>query len=468
MINPKLKNLSALLILITTSVVTSTQAATTQQDKQTGLSLKNFIEQATLNDTRFETILIDQLQLRYRRDLLLPDSDVIMDIKYQHNFYLDQNRSNPQASVSLSKLFPYNGTELSLSYGKSSSILSTSEDSGLQFLISQPIANNAFGKATRLQDKIIGIENDISRYQIIEAYEDYLASLTAIYYDWFSAYENLKVGESSYRSNQKLMKNILDRQRQNIALPVDVNKMRLLLIDKQENIIILQEIYDNYTTLIDQSIDNKDNTIYMPVKPEPPVKDISFKQDYANFVNNSRTYSILNKLERQSNLEVEIIADDLLPSTNLLIGYELEGQDWTIKRKEDNLFAGISLSWPIGRSVSKAKKEIAQIEYSKTKLSNQNKYDELHTNLENLHRQIEREEKLIAIAVKKIDLAKAVLKDEAENYSFGKVTLNDYISAVNRVDVNQFSYTDHNVQLNKLLIEWLRLTDLLVDEKVLR
>ena len=467
MIECNLKNLSVLLILITTCVVTSTQAATTQQDKQTGLSLKNFIEQATLNDTTFETILIEQLPLQYRRDLLLPDSDVIMDIKYQHNFYLDQNRSNPEASVSLSKLFPYNGTELSLSYGKSSSILGTSEDSGLQFLISQPIANNAFGKATRLQDKIIGIENDISRHQIIEAYEDYLASLTAVYYDWYSAYENLKVGESSYHSNQKLMKNILDRQRQNIALPIDVNKMRLLLIDKQENIIVLQEIYDNYTTLIDQAIDNKDKTAYKPVKPEPPMKDITFKRDYDSFVKNSRTYSILNKLERQSNLEVEIIADDLLPSTNLLIGYELEGQDWTIKSKEDNLFAGISLSWPIGRSVSKAKKEIAQIEYRKTKLTNQNKYDELYTNLENLHRQIKREQKLIDIAVKKIDLAEAVLKDEAENYSFGKVSLNDYISAVNRVDINQFSYTDHNVQLNKLLIEWLRLTDQLVDEKVL-
>jgi len=60
-----------------------------------------------------------------------------------------------------------------------------------------------------------------------------------------------------------------------------------------------------------------------------------------------------------------------------------------------------------------------------------------------------------------------VLKDEAENYSYGKVSLNDYITAVNRVDENQFSYTDHSVQLNKLLIEWLRLTDQLVNEKKL-
>ena len=68
---------------------------------------------------------------------------------------------------------------------------------------------------------------------------------------------------------------------------------------------------------------------------------------------------------------------------------------------------------------------------------------------------------------KKIKLSEAILKDEAENYSFGKVTLNDYIDAVNRVDENRFSYTEHGVQLNKLLVEWLRLTDQLVDEQVL-
>ena len=103
------------------------------------LTLNNFIQQAISNDLTFETILIDQLTLKYRRDILLPDSDVIMNVKYQHNFYLNQNRDNPEASISLSKLFPYNGTQLSLNYNKDSSSISSSDDSSLQFLISQPL-----------------------------------------------------------------------------------------------------------------------------------------------------------------------------------------------------------------------------------------------------------------------------------------------------------------------------------------
>ena len=453
------QTLTFLLLIISSasSVYAASQTST--------LTLNTFIQQAISNDLTFETILIDQLPLKYRRDVLLPDSDIIMDVKYQHNFYLNQDRNNPEASISLSKLFPYNGTKLSLTYNKDSISVSTSDDSSLQFLISQPIAKNAFGKGTQLRDKIIGIENDISRYQIVEAYEDYLASLTSAYYNWYSAYENLRVGKASYKSNQKLMDNILDRQRQKIALPIDVNKMELLLITKKENLIVLQEIYDNVSNLIFKAIRHKATTTFIPVKPKRPAAQVQLEQDYHTFTQSSRTYQALNLLQQQGTLEVKKAADDLLPSTNLLLGYNKEGKDWGIRNKEESYYAGIELRWPIGRSIDKAKQKLAQIKHKKTVLSNQNKYEELRTNLKNLYQQIQREQKIIKVAEKKIKLAEAVLRDEAENYSFGKVTLNDYIDSVNLVDETRFSFTEHTVQLNKLLIEWLRMTDQLVDEQ---
>ena len=460
--------LSTFFIICAAIVLPSAMAATPQANSPT-LLLKEFIQLATQNDITFEAILIEQLSLHHRRVMLLPDSDVIMDVKFQHQFFLNQNRNSPEATLSLSKLFPYNGTQLSLSYRKTASSLAPDDDSSLQFLLTQPIAQNAFGKGIKLQDKIVGIENDIRRYQIVEAYEDYLASLTAAYYNWYSAYENLKVGQSSYQSNQKLMKNIRDRQRQKIALPIDVNKMQLLLIGKSENLIVLQEIYDTYSNLIFKAIRYKGTTPYIPATPDRPGSNVQFEADYANFTQNSRTYQILRLLEQQGTMEVKKAADELLPSTNLLLGYQLDGKDWGIHELDQSFFAGISLRWPIGgSSVSKAKESIAKIEHKKTVLSNQNKYEELHTNLRNLYLQIQREEKLIAIAEEKIKLAEAILRDETQNYSFGKVTLNDYIVAVNRVDESRFSYTDHNVQLNKLLVEWLRLTDQLVEKKVFK
>jgi len=452
--------LACLLLLSTTTAITASE-----QPSPPVLTLKAFIEQATRNDLGFESILIDQLTLKHRRDILLPDSDIIMDVKTQYYFYLDQDRKNPETTLSLSKLFPYNGTQLSLSYSKSPSAFSSSESTSLQFLISQPIAKNAFGKGTRLQDKIIGIENDISRYQIVEAYEDYLASLTAVYYNWYTAYENLKVGEVSYQSNQKLMENILDRQRQKIALPIDVNKMELLLIGKKENVIVLQEIYGNYSNLIFKAIRHKGAIPYAPQEPNRLTSQVQFERDYANFTQHSRTYRALALLEKQGTLEVKKAANDLLPSTNLLLGYNQDAQNPGAGSDGRSYFAGIELRWPIGRHADKAKKHVAQIEHQKTVLANQDKYEDLRTNLKSLYQQIKREQTLVEVSQKKIELAEAILRDEAENYSFGKVTLNDYLAAVNRVDDNRFSYTEHGAQYSKLLVEWLRLTDQLVNEK---
>jgi len=431
------------------------------------LTLKDFLQMAAKNDPAFEAILLDREALQYRRDTLLPESDVILDIKHQYYYFIDQDRNNPQTSLSLSKLFPYSGTDVSLTYSKDYSASTATDESSLQFMISQPIAKNAFGRSLRMQDQIIGIENDILQYQITEAYEDYLASLTAAYYNWYSAFENLKVGKTSLQSTQKLLKNILERQKQKIALPIDINKMELSLNDKRENLVVLQEIYNGLSNLVYKSIGYKDARPLVPIEPETPAEDVQFERDYRRFTTESRTYRILRLLEEQGTLEVEKAADDLLPSTNLLLGYQVDGEEWGIRDPDRSYFAGISLRWPLGRTIDNAKYKIAKIQRKKTSLSNRSKYDELETNLKNLYQQIQREKKLIDISRKKIKLSRLILRDETENYSFGKVTLNDYIFAVNSVDENYFNHTSHIVARNKLLVEWLRLTDRLVDRKTL-
>jgi len=448
-----------LLVLVLFSVQTSlvAQAAVSQS----ALSLKDFIQLATRNDTTFEAILLDQLPLQYRRLIILPDEDWVLSLKQELHLFLDQDHTRGDSSISLSKLFTSSGTDLAISFNKSAAI-TRNDTANLQVLVSQPIAKNAFGKSLELQDKIIGIENEIIRHQVVEAYEDYFSSLTVAYYNWYSAYENLKVGKAAIESSQKLLDNIRERQKQKIALPIDVNKMKLSLVGKQENLIILEEIYNTYSNLIFKAIRQEGDPGYIPTEPEIMSDNIQFDEAYHEFTQSSRTYEVLNMLERQGTLEVKIAADDLLPSTNLLFGYELEGEDWGTSNTSDSIFAGISLSVPIGRSASKAKHEISKIEYRKTVLSNQNKYEDLKTNLLNLFLQIQRERKLMDISREKIKLANAILKDETENYSFGKVSLNDYIDAVNTADENRFSYTNHQVQLNKFIVEWLRLTDRLV------
>lgn len=453
--------LSGVVTLLLAALLLSSTSSHAQDASRT-LSLSDFIQLATRNDTRFEAILLDRMPLKYRRAASLPDQDILFSLKQQLH-YIAGTGIRGDSQLALSRLFPATGTRTELSYRKSATISEQSEAS-LQLLLAQPIAQNAYGRSFELADKLIGIENDISRYQIIEAYEDYLASLTVVWYNWYAAWENLKVSQASYQSSEKLLQNILERKRQKIALAIDVNKMQLALTEKRENMLVLQEIYAGLSNHINSAIRNNQHQAYIPGVPAMQDDNVEFKRDFNQFQQTSRTWGILKLLAQQQDIEINQAADSLLPSTDLLLGYQLDGEQWGIRPEQNSFFAGIALSWPIGKTVDRADYEIKKIERKKTLLANENKLEALRTSLKNLYLQIQRERKLIRVAKEKIRLAEAILKDERENYSYGKVSLNDYITAVNNVDRNRFSQTDHQVKLNKLLLEWRRLTDVLVTD----
>jgi len=463
-----------LLIILCVLIVSISRAQLSNdspQDSDKGrvITMKEFIERATENDTEFEEILIDELPLQYRKDLNLPAGDIILEVKGQYDLFLSQDREEPEATVSLSKLFPYAGTELTAEYKSTPSFSSTTNSSEFTFTISQPIAENAFGKATRLRDKIIGVEIDVIKHQVVEAYEDYLATVMVAYFEWYESYENLKIGQSSYDQNLKLMNNIKERQKSSIALPIDVNKINLQVLAKKEKLVDLQEKYQNALNFIKKALRYTADEEPLPAEPGL-YKDlsISFESDFDHFKRNSRTYQILKLLENKSSFEVDKNADDLLPSINLLLGYNVAGKDFQIKNEENMAFAGISMEWPFPDQVERAEYETSKITFDKQKLTTANTHYKLYTDIKNLFQTINREEQLGKIAREKIGLALSVLDDETENYSFGKVTINDYIDAVNVLDNNRFNQVIHDAQYRKFTIEWLRITDQLIGKKEIK
>ena len=436
----------------------------------TVLSLADFVAQATRQDTRFESILLNELTLQYQKALGLPAGDLVLAVKGQYDYMFSQDREEPNAAVSLSKLFPYSGTTITAGYETTTSLASLDNSSEVTFSLSQPIAQNAFGRATRLKDKIIGVETDVARHQIVEAYEDYLAVIMTAYYQWYEAYEAVKVGESTYKENLKLLDNIQSRQQSSIALPIDVNKIRLQVIEKKERLIALQETYQNIYNTIQRALRYRGAAELIPAEPQPYVAALGdFTADYQSFQETSRTCQILRLLEEQSTLTVDREADDLLPSINLLAGYKVRGDEPGLTGEDNLAYAGVSLDWPLGHQVDGAEYEVARISRDQTRLDTISAYDQLYTDIKNLYLQIQRERDLLAIADEKIELARAVLDAEAENYSFGKVTLNDYISAVNAYDSNRFNRIAHDSFYKRLLIERARLMDqLIMPEAVLR
>ena len=257
--------------------------------------------------------------------------------------------------------------------------------------------------------------------------------------------------------------NIKERAAKSIALPVDVNKTTLLVLAKEETLVELREAYTSSLYVIERAIRHDGLTRLVPAKTDLPGRpNPDFETAFRAFRDEGRTFRILDMLEERSALVVKRDADDLLPSINLLVGIESRGNDYGLEESAELAFAGLSLEWPFPDQVERAEHEVSKIELARSALDTVNTYYDLHANLKSLYEQIERERKLLAIAEEKIRLARSVLEDETKNYSFGKITLNDYIDAVNVVDNNRFSRVRRYAEQRILTVEWLRLMDRLI------
>lgn len=434
-----------------------------QNEEVRKISVEEFIEIACEKDTAFTQILIEELKLKYKKALALPAEDLVLSVESQYNFRFNPSERDTESTISLSKLFPYTGTEFSTEYTSSVSSTTRNVSSGFTLELSQAIARNAFGRNTRLLDKITGIEIDVARFQIVEAYEAYLASLIQLYYDWYSAYENLKTAVNSYDDNLKLLENMKEREKNRIALPIDVNKISLQVSAKKENLIILQNEYDDYFTRIKEAIRYQED---VPLQPQESSLHtdlaIEFEADYETFKTSSRTTIVLKLLEDQSSLEVDKYADELLPSINLILGYAWDGSGYGIENSERVAYTGVSIDWPLPGQVKRADYETSKIDLRQTKLSSETIHARLHTDLKNLNNQMQKEKDLISVAKEKVILAENIVRDEKQNYSLGRSTLNDLIDEINKLESNKFNKITHDILLRKLTVEWLRLTDTLI------
>ena len=432
------------------------------------LSLDEFIELACARDRVFEQILIENLKLNYKKKLKLPADDIVISSKSEYETFIKYDDNGyPIYEVSLSKLFPYTGTDLEAGYNSTvKDTIIGDIDAEFYARVSQPVAKNAFGRATRLLDKIVGMEIDIAKYQIAEAYEHYLSSIIHIYYNWYEAYENVKTAENSYNENMKLLKNVEKREKNNIALPVDVNKVRLQVLLKEETLIALRNQFEEYTNLLKKSIGYDVEEGLLPYSADQYDNVIiNFKEDYKIFREKSRTSMILDMLEKKSDLEVDKDADDLLPSIDLFAEYAIKADDRYLEKDDKRVIAGVSLEYPFPGQVEHAEYETAKVERKRRILEKVNTHIRIYTELRNIYEEIERTRELIKIAGKKVEVAQSIVDDDTINYSYGKVILNNFIDEVNQLDFNRFSKIQYSIKLKKLIIDWLTLTDQLVRKK---
>ncbi len=452
----------AALIILSLSFHASAQEA----GGETVLELKGFLINAVKHGS-FKEILMDELSLKYNRILGTPQLQLLLDSTAQYKLSLDSGgESSLSGDISLSSLFPSSGTTVSAEYDTERSTSLGLQTSAIALKVEQSVLKNAFGSSNRLKEMMAGNEETLARYQILESYEDYLAQVIDIYLEWDTAYRNMKYAQKYLEDSRTLLSLTKRKQQYGIALPLDVNKSTLQVLNSEEQ---LNQATNDYETarkkvIMLSGIAEKDFT-YVPGGVVPAINDEELEKQNKKFLSDSRTVKMLDLLLRIGKQQLNLALDDLLPTATVYASYNLGGADYLpLESTTSDIKLGFSLSVPLLNTQAQAKAEIQKNTLDKTIVSQLNQKEQLELQLHTLMQTIVFLHKQLALAEQKLKTAQLIVQQERRQYNQGRAGLDDLINAYQTLDTISQARLATMGQLTKNYIEWLRFTDSLIDD----
>jgi outer membrane protein TolC len=459
-----------LFLLIFIACIQPGFAEVDEGDKQKAkvITLSEFIQRVCRN-SHFEELLLDELSLVYNEMLKIPYSDWIFALKGGYTVTYEEDFSHGMViDASLSKLFTDSATGFSLAYRVSPSVSPlTRYSSSMSLGIDQAIVQNAFGKTNAMKKEIAGIEREVAQYQIVEAYEEYLAALLAFYYRWYLGYENVLNAELSLKDSMELLNNIKEKFKFKVASQNDINKSTLQVLAKQEALLKSRQEYEGSTLHIKEAM----GLLHEKLTIQPTFMVLSFdiselEKNLDTFMNESRTSHILNQINKVNDINKTIAFDDLLPSASLYATYTVSGDEYVFyPNTQHEIKVGIDFKLHFPKTQSESTYKIKELNFQKSMLNSQNKLIQLDRDLQILLQSMQYQVQMIELAENKIKLAEVIVREEEKNYRNGKTDLNNLISAYNTLESNRYVKNNYEVLLHLSYIEWLRVTDKLVNEK---
>ncbi len=434
------------------------------------LSLPLFLNKAISHDPSFPVLLSDELYLKFQKDLLLPAGDIVLGVSAQYDLFLpleeNQDGVTPwEGSISLSKLFPSSGTKVEAAY--SNSLFSTGSGayhrSSAGVMVSQPIVQNAFGVLTRMQENKIEIDENIVRYRVVEAYEEYMASLIEIYIEWYLVTENAGIARNNLKHNRDLATLVMRKRRYGIARPEDVYRMELEVIQSQESLEELESQLLHFENKIRRLTGIAQENGIIPEKPTMVISAAS-PNTAESILQKSRTFRILKDAEKSAAVNLDIAGRSILPEVNLFMGYKAIGRDYNIQDRTENAYAGVSGQYNFGHAKENADEEIKGIDLKRARLETRRTLFNLEIYASELESAIRLQETHIARAKDRLSLSEKILAAETNNYSIGKKSLNDLILARKSVETARYDIVNMEMSRQILILERQKTLDLLVDK----
>lgn len=426
------------------------------------MDLFKFIDLARKNDIEIEKILHQRVRTSFLKDLSMPSSAIVLGVSNQYGFAVGNGERTEFWVIGAEKTFRKTGTSISVTYDINKQ--EDREEKETTVTVQQPLFRNALGKQNRRLEAKLSKENEAIMLQVVETYEDYIATLISNYLDWQLTHLNRQITNMLLKESRTLQKYIEQRAKRNIAHPVDVGKVRLQTMGYEETVLELEVGLSSQLAAIAESTGMEDIKDYEPSEKLDIIKEQPNLQDaMRNAVEQSRMVRAYRLADEAGAMEISIRKEDLHPDLNLVFGFGYDDSTrFTVSTNRKEVFVGFNLEIPLWDTRKKATVKEARYEKMAASLALAQYKKNLASSLKAQMDRISKQKKRVELSRKKLELSEDVMDKESKRYKSGKIDIETLIDARQSSARNRFTFLSNRIQYDKDLVEWLRLTDKLI------
>ena len=427
------------------------------------LTLEQFVELAKKNDPSLEKILLEKKHMEFIVDQGLPEREFLLELKNEYGIPDDNSAKDNSWSATLSKEIIESGTKISISQSDSESTFQQAKTT--QVKVEQPLLRNFFGLENRLLKASLLGEKEMVQLEMMENYEDYLALIIKTYLEYAQAYLNKNLSEEIYQELLTLKRNVMAKYQKKVANSTDVDRINLEVILQKEDIIQKSILLENKQQEIKKII-SKDDLL-----PAPEVEiDIEQRFNFSPTYNPEQIRRLLlaKRQEEIGRSKLDMEKRSILPELNLIAGQSREESTrYTNKTDRTETLVGVELTIPLGTSTKKANIQSSALQLANSQIESKIAFADFTKKAKQLQAELEQLQEQLRLGKEKISIASRILKDELRRYTYGTKQLEELIDTRNKLSEYRFTYHSNLLSYNKVMVDWLNLTDRLLAKTAL-
>ncbi|MCB0272673.1 MAG: TolC family protein [Bdellovibrionales bacterium] len=425
------------------------------------VTVKDYLELLLQSDVEYERIVKDLEKKNYVVNAGLPTKEFLLDVQNEYGIVLGDGQTTSTLGTSLSKEFVQSGTRASAYFNKNKQIGRDEKTTGVR--IEQPVLFNAFGSTSRLTKNKLTQEEEIIYLQVVQAFEDYVEKKVQEYLDLQLDYVKLQAAYELEKQAKVLEKNILEKNKSNIARSLDVDRITLQRLEAQESVLQTQTSFEDKLRAIGQVIGRS-------LPPDVVITEVqNFESDVQtipSLVQSSRTLEIAKKQTLILKDQALLQKRGLVPELDLVLGFNRdESTRFNVSADRNEFVIGFDASLPLGDSQGKALLKTASLEASIAQMDEMLLQRNIEIELATLRSQIEKQRKSVDIAKEKSKLSERIAKEEIKRYNRGQIDIEQLVDAQYQRAQHQFAMIESSVTLSKLIFQWKNRTDQLLKKE---